>query len=84
MTLITPEQRELYHTKGYMILPGVIPPDMLTMLREECSYFLGYKDSQMDTKGITVDEPADAGLYVQSDDGGNRPSRTRSERIFVQ
>ena len=55
MTLITPGQRALYHTEGYMILPGIIPPDMLTMLREECSYFLGYKDSQMDSKGITVD-----------------------------
>lgn len=31
MTLITPEQRDLYHTEGYMILLGVIPPDMLTM-----------------------------------------------------
>ena len=55
MTLVTPEQRDLYNKEGYMILPEVIPPDMLTMLREECSYFLGYKDSQMDSKGITVE-----------------------------
>ncbi len=51
MIRITQEQRDLYHSEGYMILPDVIPPDMLTMLREECSYFLGYKDSQMDSRG---------------------------------
>lgn len=55
MPLVTPAQRELYQREGYMILPGVIPPDMLTMLREECSYFLGYKDSMMDAKGIEVE-----------------------------
>ncbi len=55
MPLITPEQRDLYHTEGYMILPEIIPSDMLTLLREECSYFLGYKDSEMDSKGITVE-----------------------------
>ena len=35
-----------------MILPAVIPPDMLEMLREECSYYLGYYDSMMDAKGV--------------------------------
>lgn len=55
MPLVTPEQIELYQKEGYMILPGVIPPDMLTMLREECSYFLGYKDALMDTQGVEVD-----------------------------
>ena len=39
---ITDQQRELYSNEGYMILPGVIPPAMLEMLREECSYYLGY------------------------------------------
>lgn len=34
-----------------MILENVIPPDMLQMLREECSYFLGYHDAQMDARG---------------------------------
>ena len=49
MITITEEQRELYRTEGYLILPGVIPPDMLNMLREECSYYLGYYDSIMDS-----------------------------------
>ena len=50
---ITDAQRELYRTEGYMVLPGVIPPAMLTMLREECGYYLGYYDSIMDAKGVT-------------------------------
>ena len=52
---ITEEQRELYRTEGYMILPAVIPEKMLNMLREECSYYLGYCDAQMDAKGVQAD-----------------------------
>jgi hypothetical protein len=55
MTMVTDRQRESYHEEGYMILPGVIPADILDMLREECSYFLGYFDSLMDAKGVQVD-----------------------------
>jgi len=53
--MITAAHRELYQTEGYMILEGVIPADMLAMLREECSYFLGYYDSQMDARGVQVE-----------------------------
>ncbi|HEX4156666.1 MAG TPA: phytanoyl-CoA dioxygenase family protein [Acidobacteriaceae bacterium] len=53
--VITEQQRELYQTEGYMILPGVIPPAMLEMLREECSYYLGYYDSIMDAKGVQTE-----------------------------
>ena len=52
MNIVPESQRELYQKEGYMILPGVIPPDLLTMLREECSYYLGYYDSMMDAKGV--------------------------------
>src|SRR3954465_8094117 len=52
MTTISQAQRDLYRTEGYMILPAVIPPAMLEMLREECSYYLGYYDSMMDAKGV--------------------------------
>jgi hypothetical protein len=52
MKIVPQAQRELYKKEGYMILPGVIPADLLTMLREECSYYLGYYDSLMDTKGV--------------------------------
>jgi ectoine hydroxylase-related dioxygenase (phytanoyl-CoA dioxygenase family) len=53
--VISEQQRELYRTEGYMILPAVIPPDMLNMLREECSYYLGYYDSIMDAKGAQTE-----------------------------
>lgn len=53
--IITDQQRALYKEEGYMILPGVIPPDMLAMLREECSYYLGYYDSIMDSKGVQTE-----------------------------
>jgi len=55
MSLLTPEQSALYHEEGYFILPGILPPETLTMLREECSYFLGYMDASMDAKGVEVD-----------------------------
>lgn len=53
--VILPEQRDLFRKEGYMILPGVIPPERLTMLREECSYYLGYYDSIMDAKGVQTE-----------------------------
>lgn len=49
--LITEAQKNLYQEEGYMILANVIPKDLLQMLREECSYFLGYSDAEMDLKG---------------------------------
>jgi hypothetical protein len=48
-------QLDLFRNEGYMILPGVIPADLLTMLREECSYYLGYYDSLMDSKGVQTE-----------------------------
>src|ERR1043166_2579595 len=56
MNIIPQDQRDLYKEEGYMILPGVIPPDMLEMLREECSYYLGYFDSILDAKGVQSDK----------------------------
>ena len=55
MITITEAQRELYRQEGYLILPGVIPSDLLEMLREECSYYLGYYDSIMDAKGVQTE-----------------------------
>jgi len=55
MITISQAQRDLYRNEGYMILPAVIPTDMLEMLREECSYYLGYYDSIMDTKGVQTE-----------------------------
>ena len=55
---VTEDLARQYHERGYMILPGVLDRDTLTMLREECHYFVGYTDGQMDakeerTRGIT-------------------------------
>jgi hypothetical protein len=55
MNIVTKAHRELYRREGYIILPGVIPADLLTMLREECSYYLGYYDSMMDAKGVQTE-----------------------------
>ena len=49
---IPQDQVDRYHDEGYMILEAVIPDDMLQMLREECSYFLGYMDAEMDAQGV--------------------------------
>ena len=46
--LVSEADRQLYAEEGYMVLADVIPSDMLQMLREECSYFLGYMDARMD------------------------------------
>jgi len=43
-SVVSAENARQYHQEGYMILPGVIPPAMLAMLREECQYFVGYED----------------------------------------
>lgn len=56
MSSVPADQKEQYQEEGYMILPGVIPQDMLDMMREECSYFLGYMDSTMDAAGETVNK----------------------------
>jgi ectoine hydroxylase-related dioxygenase (phytanoyl-CoA dioxygenase family) len=53
--MISDQQRDQYRNEGYMILPAVIPADMLEMLREECSYYLGYYDSIMDAKGVQTE-----------------------------
>ena len=48
---ISTEQRRQFDEEGYFILERALPEEMLQMLREECSYFLGRKDQEMDDKG---------------------------------
>jgi hypothetical protein len=54
--MISPVQQEQYRSEGFMILPQVIPGQYLNMLREECSYYLGYYDALMDCKGVQTDK----------------------------
>ena len=49
---ISREQIDRYHDEGYLILERVIDDDTLQMLREECSYFMGYLDAEMDAEGV--------------------------------
>lgn len=52
--VVSEAQKQQFHTEGYMILERVIPEAMLQMLREECSYFIGYTDADMDAKKDTT------------------------------
>ena len=49
---ITREQIDRYHEEGYLILERAIDDATLQMLREECSYFMGYMDAEMDAAGM--------------------------------
>ena len=53
--IVPGEARQLYAEEGYMVLKGVVPKDVLRMLREECSYFLGYMDARIDA-GLVANE----------------------------
>ena len=48
---IPQDQIDRYHDEGYLILERVIDDDTLQMLREECSYFMGYQDAELDAEG---------------------------------
>ena len=50
-SVVSDAQREQFREEGLCILEGVIDPATVTMLREECSYFLGYIDAVMDEQG---------------------------------
>lgn len=53
-SFVSDADRQQFREEGYFVLKGVIPQDLLVMLREECSYFLGYKDAQMEAAGVEV------------------------------
>ncbi len=48
---ISEEQRRQFDEEGYFILKRALPNEMLQMLREECSYFLGRMDQEMEDLG---------------------------------
>ena len=57
---ISGEQKALYQDEGYMILEGVIPDDMLQMLREECALLHrlhGREDGRRATRRRCTVEP---------------------------
>lgn len=54
-SVVSETQRSLFQNEGYMILESVIPEPVLQVLREECSYFMGYSDAEMDARSARVD-----------------------------
>ena len=55
MTLsISQEDLDSYKSEGYAVLPSVLSEDDLEMLRLECAYFVGFTDSWLIEKGISV------------------------------
>ena len=49
--IITAAQRELFEQRGFFVLERVIPPEHLTLLREECQRLMEAMDAKMDAAG---------------------------------
>ena len=82
--LVSRELRQRYAEEGYMVLESVIPDDTLCMLREECSYFLGYMDARFDA-GLAIKAPAGSVVAFSSYNlhcsGANSTERMR--RVYL-
>jgi ectoine hydroxylase-related dioxygenase (phytanoyl-CoA dioxygenase family) len=52
---VTENHRRQFDQRGYFVLDGVLDEATLTMLREECAYFLGYMDARMEAAGKQTD-----------------------------
>ena len=48
---VTQRHIDEFNGRGFTVFKDVIDATMLTMLREECAYFLGYMDASMDARG---------------------------------
>ena len=48
------DQLESYRSEGYAVLPSVLSPEELDMLRLECAYFVGFTDGWLIERGISV------------------------------
>ena len=51
---VSEDKKTEFREKGYAILDSVIDDCTLVALQEECSYFMGYTDSWLDSKGTEV------------------------------
>ncbi|QYM79045.1 phytanoyl-CoA dioxygenase family protein [Horticoccus luteus] len=50
---ITPELRRQFQTEGYFVLPAIVPPAQVAMMRETCATFIKNYDAEMDAAGVT-------------------------------
>ena len=53
--MVSESDRQRFRTEGICVLRSVIDENRLVRFREECAYFIGYKDASMDHKGINKD-----------------------------
>ena len=53
--LVSDTEKQSFERDGYVILPNVIDGEMLTLLREECAYFVGYTDATMRAQNREID-----------------------------
>jgi ectoine hydroxylase-related dioxygenase (phytanoyl-CoA dioxygenase family) len=53
-SLVGTAQREQFAREGYCVIEGAIPPDDLTMLRDECAAAITEIEDQMDRDGTDV------------------------------
>lgn len=49
--LVSGRNKALFAEEGYMVVENVLAAETLRMLREECAYFVGYMDAQLDARG---------------------------------
>jgi ectoine hydroxylase-related dioxygenase (phytanoyl-CoA dioxygenase family) len=51
--LISDAQRQQFRDEGCFVLPGVVPPAQLEMMREVCMGMIAAHDAEMDAAGVT-------------------------------
>lgn len=54
MSRISQDQINLFQEEGYMLLPNIIPYDLLEILRDECERYMQAINQEMDEKGVDV------------------------------
>ena len=51
---ITDDQKQQFDDQGFFVLPAVIPPEHLQMLREASGWFVDRMDARLDEQGVEV------------------------------
>ena len=52
--LVSKRNKASFAEEGYMVVESVLSAETLEMLREECAYFVGYMDAQLDSRQIAT------------------------------
>jgi len=52
--MITEEQKQHFKEEGFLLLPEVIPAELLAMLRDECARYMDAINAEMDTQNVDV------------------------------